>query len=80
MPGYFSKGWFYVVVFGVEVLVVFGYAIMRVDLRFWVPEGAERSGGGGEEKGEKAGEMEGRDGSVKGRSLALGRGNDDGGV
>lgn len=40
MPSYFSKGAFYAVTFTVEILVVFFYAILRVDLRFYVPDGA----------------------------------------
>ncbi|KAF2645385.1 hypothetical protein P280DRAFT_118496 [Massarina eburnea CBS 473.64] len=43
-PVFFSKGCFYVFDFGVEVLVVYLYAVMRVDLRFWVPDGARGEG------------------------------------
>ncbi|KAF1955709.1 hypothetical protein CC80DRAFT_492690 [Byssothecium circinans] len=43
-PAYFSKTWFYVMNFGVEILVVYFYAAMRVDLRFWVPNGAKGAG------------------------------------
>ena len=42
LPAYFSKGAFYVVYFTIEVLVVFLYAVVRVDLRFWVPNGASK--------------------------------------
>ena len=42
LPAYFSKGAFYVVYFTIEVLVVFLYAAVRVDLRFWVPNGASK--------------------------------------
>lgn len=44
MPGYFHKGAFYVADFGVEILTVFLYAVMRVDLRFHVPDGARGPG------------------------------------
>jgi len=42
LPHYFSKGAFYVAYFTVEVLVVYMYAIVRVDLHFWVPNGASK--------------------------------------
>lgn len=42
MPDRFSKAAFYVVNFGVEVLVVYLYALGRVDRRFWVPNGASK--------------------------------------
>ena len=42
MPSYFSKGAFYGITFTIEVLVVYLYAILRVDLRFYVPEGARK--------------------------------------
>ncbi|KAF2263354.1 hypothetical protein CC78DRAFT_284728 [Lojkania enalia] len=41
MPGYFSKACLYIFNFVVEILVVYLYAIMRVDLRFYVPDGAK---------------------------------------
>lgn len=40
LPVYFSKAPFYFFNFGVEVMVVYLYAIMRVDRRFHVPDGA----------------------------------------
>jgi len=43
-PGYFSKACFYIFNFGVETIVVYMYAIMRVDLRFWVPDGSKGPG------------------------------------
>jgi len=42
MPSYLSKGAFYAVTFTIEVLVVIFYAILRVDLRFHVPDGASK--------------------------------------
>jgi hypothetical protein len=44
LPGYFHKAAFYVVDFGVEILTVGLYALMRVDLRFHVPDGARGPG------------------------------------
>ncbi|ORY09680.1 hypothetical protein BCR34DRAFT_656427 [Clohesyomyces aquaticus] len=65
LPVYYSKACFYVFNFVVEVLVVYLYAVMRIDLRFWIPNGAKgqgsyesgltvekKSGDGGEEKEE----------------------------
>lgn len=43
-PAYYHRGWFYVMNFGIEILVVYFYAVMRVDLRFWVPNGAKGPG------------------------------------
>jgi hypothetical protein len=40
LPGYLHKAAFYIVNFGVEVLTVYLYAILRVDGRFHVPDGA----------------------------------------
>lgn len=42
MPNYFSKAAFYIANFTVEILVVTLYAVVRVDLRFWVPNGASK--------------------------------------
>ncbi|KAF2451363.1 hypothetical protein P171DRAFT_425870 [Karstenula rhodostoma CBS 690.94] len=66
-PARFHKGWFYFMDFGIEVLVVYMYAIMRVDLRFHVPDGAEgpgsyRVGGGSEGDVESLGTREGSGG------------------
>jgi hypothetical protein len=44
MPQYFSKGAFYFVNFTVEILVVYLYALLRVDKRFHVPNGASGPG------------------------------------
>lgn len=44
LPGYLHKAAFYVVDFVVEILTVYLYAIMRVDLRFHVPDGAKGPG------------------------------------
>lgn len=43
-PTYFSKACFYIFNFTVEIMVVYFYAIMRVDLRFWIPNGAQGPG------------------------------------
>jgi hypothetical protein len=40
LPPYFSKACFYIFNFVIEVLVVYLYAFMRVDLRFHVPDGS----------------------------------------
>ncbi|KAJ4349902.1 uncharacterized protein N0V89_008522 [Didymosphaeria variabile] len=44
IPWYFSKASFYCFNFLTELLVVIFYAIMRVDLRFYVPDGAKKPG------------------------------------
>ncbi|KAL1610269.1 hypothetical protein SLS60_001934 [Paraconiothyrium brasiliense] len=44
VPWYFSKASFYCFNFLTELLVVIFYAIMRVDLRFYVPDGAKKPG------------------------------------
>ncbi|KAF2873452.1 hypothetical protein BDV95DRAFT_343859 [Massariosphaeria phaeospora] len=44
LPAYYSKACFYVFNFLVEILVVYFYAIMRVDLRFHIPNGAKGPG------------------------------------
>ncbi|KAF2444819.1 hypothetical protein P171DRAFT_284194 [Karstenula rhodostoma CBS 690.94] len=44
VPWYFSKASFYCFNFLTELLVVVFYAIMRVDLRFYVPDGARKPG------------------------------------
>lgn len=43
-PARFYRGWFYFMNFGLEVLIVYMYAIMRVDLRFHIPNGAKGPG------------------------------------
>ncbi|TLD37933.1 hypothetical protein E2P81_ATG03608 [Venturia nashicola] len=42
MPNYFNKAAFYIANFGVEVLTVYLYALVRVDTRFHVPNGASK--------------------------------------
>lgn len=42
MPDYFNKAAFYIANFGVEVLTVYLYALVRVDMRFHVPNGASK--------------------------------------
>jgi hypothetical protein len=44
LPGYFAKPCFYIFNFGVEILLLYLYAIMRMDLRFHVPNGAKGPG------------------------------------
>lgn len=43
-PWYFSKACFYAFNFATEIFVIVMYAIVRVDLRFHVPDGAKRAG------------------------------------
>jgi len=42
MPRYFNKAAYYCVTFTIEILVVALYAILRVDLRFYAPDGASK--------------------------------------
>ncbi|KAF2669787.1 hypothetical protein BT63DRAFT_351659, partial [Microthyrium microscopicum] len=44
MPAYLNKGAFYIADFGVEIIVLFLYAFLRVDLRFHIPDGARGYG------------------------------------
>jgi hypothetical protein len=44
LPGYFSRACFYVFNFGLEIIVVYFYAGVRIDKRFWVPNGAKGPG------------------------------------
>ena len=50
MPAYFHKGAFYTINFGVEIIVVYMYGILRVDRRFHVPDGASGAGSYSEKK------------------------------
>lgn len=43
-PARFYRGWFYFMNFRLEILIVYMYAIMRVDLRFWIPDRAKGPG------------------------------------
>lgn len=43
-PWYFAKACFYVFNFVTEVIVIGMYALVRVDLRFYVPDGSKRAG------------------------------------
>ncbi|OAG10137.1 uncharacterized protein CC84DRAFT_1084241 [Paraphaeosphaeria sporulosa] len=43
-PARFYRGWFYFMNFGLEILIVYMYAVMRVDLRFHIPNGAKGPG------------------------------------
>ncbi|CAI9625884.1 hypothetical protein GT037_000698 [Alternaria burnsii] len=44
LPWYLSKGSFYCFNFVTEILVIIMFAVVRVDLRFYVPNGARKSG------------------------------------
>jgi hypothetical protein len=44
LPPYFHKAAFYIFNFGVEIITVYLYATMRVDLRFHIPDGARGPG------------------------------------
>ena len=43
-PGYFSKVCFYIFNFVVEIIVILLYIIVRVDRRFWIPNGSHAAG------------------------------------
>jgi hypothetical protein len=65
LPGYMAKPAFYMMNFGVEILVLYMYALMRVDIRFHVPNGAKGPGSytvavekGDEEEGVSAARQE----------------------
>ena len=62
LPRYFAKPCFYIFNFGVEILTVYLYAIMRVDLRFHVPNGAK--GPGSYEVRTNAGNMDEEEGEA----------------
>ena len=42
--GYQSKACFYIFNFVIEIIVVYAYILLRVDRRFWVPNGSHASG------------------------------------
>jgi hypothetical protein len=44
LPDYYHKAAFYIFNFGVEILTVYLYAVLRVDLRFHIPNGAKGPG------------------------------------
>jgi len=44
LPGYFSRACFYIFDFVVEIIVVYLYAILRIDLRFHIPNGSKGPG------------------------------------
>ncbi|KAI4634904.1 hypothetical protein J4E81_000273 [Alternaria sp. BMP 2799] len=44
LPWYLTKGSFYCFNFVTEILVIIMFAVVRVDLRFYVPNGARKSG------------------------------------
>ena len=43
-PAYLSKACFYIFNFTVEILVIYLYVILRVDMRFYIPNGAHMAG------------------------------------
>jgi hypothetical protein len=43
-PAYFSKACFYIFNFTLEIVVVYFYGFVRVDRRFWIPNGAKGQG------------------------------------
>lgn len=43
-PGYMSKACFYIFNFTIEILVVYLYIFVRIDQRFWVPNGSHGPG------------------------------------
>ncbi|KAG8531290.1 uncharacterized protein KY384_002918 [Bacidia gigantensis] len=44
-PPWFSKACFYIFYFTIEVSIIWGYLIMRIDLRFYMPAGPDRGDG-----------------------------------
>ncbi|KAK7538153.1 uncharacterized protein J3D65DRAFT_317801 [Phyllosticta citribraziliensis] len=44
LPTYYSKACFYIFNFTVEIMVVYLYIILRIDLRFYIPDGASGPG------------------------------------
>lgn len=44
LPAYYSRACFYIFNFVVEIIVVYLYALLRVDLRFHIPDGARGPG------------------------------------
>jgi hypothetical protein len=60
MPSDMAKPAFYMMNFGVEILVLYMYALMRVDIRFHVPNGAKGPGSytvAAENRDEEEGEL-----------------------
>jgi hypothetical protein len=56
LPAYYSRACFYVFNFVVEIIAVYLYAFLRVDLRFHIPDGAR--GPGSYVAGKRLGHME----------------------
>ncbi|KAF2473802.1 uncharacterized protein BDR25DRAFT_332587 [Lindgomyces ingoldianus] len=72
LPTYYSRTCFYIFNFAVEIVVIYLYAIMRVDLRFWIPGGAK--GPGGYEAGQGTrGQSYGADEEEKGGGMRKGK-------
>ena len=76
-PAYYSRACFYIFNFVVEILVVYLYVLVRVDRRFWIPNGSHAAGDylrakSGPELAAKLaaqGEKEGRDGEDETRRV-----------
>ena len=44
-PGWYdTKGAFYVILFGFEIIVVYLFLVTRIDTKFWVPDGSSKPG------------------------------------
>lgn len=65
LPTYFHKACFYVFNFGMEILIVYFYAIMRVDLRFHVPNGAKGPGSYGKQTTSEANDADEEKGEIE---------------
>jgi hypothetical protein len=65
LPTYFAKPAFYIFNFGVEILVLYLYALVRVDVRFHVPNGAKGPGDYTVSVGEKGVEEDGDSSSME---------------
>lgn len=50
LPGYFHRACFYVFNFTLDIMIVYFYALMRVDLRFHIPDGAKGPGSYGKQQ------------------------------
>ncbi|KAJ4301628.1 hypothetical protein N0V90_003721 [Kalmusia sp. IMI 367209] len=66
-PAYLARGYFYFFNFGIEVLIIYMYAIMRMDLRFWVPDGAKGPGSYSSADGRVSEDMDEEHGDEEGK-------------
>jgi hypothetical protein len=71
LPGYFAKPCFYMFNFGVEIITVYLYAIMRVDLRFHIPNGARGPGSYETQSGLSESEKEAGEGMPKSQNMEV---------